>query len=51
MGPGQSFDRLPLVAQDNELIGIRMTYRAGLDAQRQSALQALADDLQELGLD
>ena len=28
-----------------------LTYRAGLDAQRQSALQALADDLQELGLD
>lgn len=28
-----------------------LTYRAGLDTQRQAALQALADDLQELGLD
>ena len=28
-----------------------LTYRAGLDAQRQAALQALADDLQDLGLD
>lgn len=28
-----------------------LTYRAGLEAQRQAALQALADDLQELGLD
>jgi excisionase family DNA binding protein len=28
-----------------------LTYRARLDMQRQAALQALADDLQELGLD
>ena len=28
-----------------------LTYRARLDTQRQAALQALADDLQELGLD
>ena len=28
-----------------------LTYRAGLEAQRQAALQALADDLQDLGLD
>ena len=28
-----------------------LTFRARLDAQRQAALQALADDLQELGLD
>ena len=28
-----------------------LSYRARLDAQRQAALQALADDLQELGLD
>ena len=28
-----------------------LTYRAGLDTQRQAALQALADDLQELSLD
>lgn len=28
-----------------------LAYRAGLEAQRQAALQALADDLQELGLD
>jgi excisionase family DNA binding protein len=28
-----------------------LTYRAGLDTQRQAALQALADDLQDLGLD
>ena len=27
-----------------------LTYRAGLDTQRQAALQALADDLQDLGL-
>jgi len=28
-----------------------LTFRARLDTQRQAALQALADDLQELGLD
>ena len=28
-----------------------LTYRAQLNAQRQAALQALADDLQDLGLD
>ena len=28
-----------------------LTFRAGLDAQRQAALQALSDDLQDLGLD
>lgn len=28
-----------------------MTYKARLNAQRQRALQALADDLQEMGLD
>lgn len=28
-----------------------LAYRARLDAQRQAALQALADDLQDLGLD
>ena len=25
VGPGQSLDRLPLVAEDNELLGIRLT--------------------------